>query len=163
MPTKSLTSEQVLSLLAATPPRIAERTADLSSAQLRTSPNQDGWSANDVLAHLRACAAVWGSCIAAIIAEDHPTLRAVNPRPWIKTTDYLDLEFRPSLRTFATQRTDLLAVLSSLPPEGWSRAATVIEAGKILERTVLSYAQRMARHERPHINQIEQLVDSMPK
>ena len=98
----------------------------------------------------------------AMLAEDRPTLRAVNPRTWIKKTDYLDLEFRPSLRSFATQRVDLLAGLSPLPPEGWSRAATVTGAGKVLERTVLFYAQWLARHERQHVKQVERIVNTMP-
>jgi len=148
MPSRSLTTEPVLTLLAETSPRIAALTAGLAAAQLHTTPNHDGWSANDVLAHMRACADVWGNCIVAMIAEDKPTLRAVNPLTWIKKTDYLELDFRPSLRSFATQRTDLLAVLEPLPPAGWSRTATVTGAGKVLERTVLFYAQWLARHER---------------
>ena len=60
-------------------------------------------------------------------------MRAVNPRTWITQTDYLELEFRPSLRAFAVQRAALLAVLEALPPDGWSRAATVTGAGKTLE------------------------------
>jgi len=161
VPSGSLTIEQVLTLLAATPPRLAALSAGLASAQLHTTPNHDEWSANDVLAHLRACADVWGNCIVAMIAEDTPTLRAVNPRTWIKKTDYLELEFRPSLRSFATQRAELLAVLGPLPHEGWSRAATVTGAGKVLERTVLSYAQRLARHERPHVKQVERIVNTI--
>ena len=161
MPGRSLTTEQVLTLLAATPQRIAALTADLAPAQLHTRPNPDGWSANDVLAHLRACADVWGNCIVTMIVQDRPTLRAVNPRTWIKKTDYLQLEFRPSLRSFATQRADLLALLEPLPPEGWSRAATVTGAGKILERTVLLYAQWLARHERQHVKQVERIVNTM--
>jgi DinB superfamily len=161
VPSRSLTIEQVLALLAETPPRIATLTAGLAPAQLRTVPNHGEWSANDVLAHLRACADMWGSCIVTMIAEDNPTLRAVNPRTWIKKTDYLELEFQPSLRSFATQRAELLAVLEPLPPEGWSRSATVTGAGKVLERTVLTYAQGLAAHERPHLKQIERIVNSM--
>ena len=127
----SLTTEQVLTLLAETPPRIAALTAGLAPAQLHT------------------------------IAQDTPTLRAVNPRTWIKKTDYLELEFRPSLRSFAAQRADLLAVLEPLPHEGWSRAAIVTGAGKVLERTVLFYAQWLARHERQHVKQIERIVNTM--
>ena len=85
---RALTIEQVLTLLAETPPRIAALTARLSPAQLHTAPNHDAWSANDVLAHLRACADVWGGCMLTLIAEDIPTLRAVNPLTWIKKTDY---------------------------------------------------------------------------
>ena len=158
--------EQVLTLLAAAPPRLAALASDLAPAQLRTAPTLDVWSANEVLAHLRACADVWGDCIVTMLAEDRPTLRAVNPRTWIKRTSYLDLDFRLSLSAFAAQRAELLAVLEPLPPGGWARAATVTGAGKALERTVLSYAQRLARHERPHLRQVERIVNTlrmMPK
>jgi hypothetical protein len=157
----SLTVEQALTILAQTPPRIAAHTTGVAPAQLRAAPNPGEWSANEVLAHLRACADVWGNCIAAIIAQERPTLRAVDPRTWIRQTDYLQQEFQPSLRAFAMQRTGLLAVLESLALEGWSRSATVTGAGSPLQRTVLSYAQRMARHERPHIKQIERIVFTM--
>ena len=161
MPSRSLTTQQVLTLLAETPPRLAALTAGLAPAELQTTPNHEGWSANEVLAHLRACADAWGSCILAMIAEDTPTLRAVNPRTWIKKTDYLELEFGTSLRSFATQRADLLAVLEPLPQEGWSRAARVTGAGRVLERTVLFYAQWLARHERQHVKQVERIVNTM--
>ena len=75
--------------------------------------------------------------------------------------DYREQEFQPSLRAFATQRADLLAVLEPLPPEGWSRAATVTGAGKVLERTVHFYAQWLATHERPHVKQIERILNKM--
>jgi hypothetical protein len=100
-----------------------------------------------------------------IIKEDKPTIRAINPRTWIKQTDYPQLEFRPSLRAFASQRTELMAILEPLPPEGWSRTATVTGAGKVLERTVLFYAQWLATHERQHVRQVEHIVSSytLPK
>jgi hypothetical protein len=158
---KSLTIEQVLAMLAKTPPHISALTADLAPAQLHPSPHPDQWSANEVLAHLRACADVWGKCIAAILAQDKPTLRAVNPRTWIKKMDYLEQEFKPSLQTFTMQRTQLLAILELLPPEDWSRTATVTGAGKPLKRTVLFYAQWLARHERPHLKQIERIVKAI--
>lgn len=161
MPSGAPTREWVLMLLAETPPRIATLATGLAPTHLRAAPSPDAWSANDVLAHLRACADVWGNAIAAIIAEDRPTLRAVNPKTWIKQTDYRDLAFRPSMLAFATQRADLLAVLEPLPEEGWSRAATVTGAGTPLERTVLSYAQRLARHERSHLKQIAGIVASL--
>jgi DinB family protein len=157
----SLTIEQVLTLLSETPGRIEALTAGLTSAQSRTPPSRGEWSASDVLAHLRACADVWGGCIATMLAEDAPTLRAINPRAWIKKTGYPGLEFQPSLRAFAAQRAELLAVLEPLPREAWSRMATVTGAGSVLHRTVLSYAQRMARHERPHVKQIARIATAL--
>ena len=161
MPRRSLTSDQVLTLLAETPTHLEVLTAGLAADQLQTAPSDGEWSANDVLAHLRACADIWGGCIAALIAKERPTLRAVNPRTWITQTDYREQAFRTSLHAFAAQRADLLAVLEPLPLESWSRAATVTGAGKVLERTVLFYARWLAEHERPHLKQIARLVDMM--
>jgi hypothetical protein len=158
---RPLTIEQALALLAETPVRIAALTADLASAQLHTRPNPGEWSANDVLAHLRSCADVWGMCITVILDKDRPTIKAVNPTTWIKKTDYPEQEFEPSLRAFATQRAELLAVLKPLAPEAWSRAATVTGAGKPRERTVYTYAQWLVNHERTHINQIDRIVSTL--
>ena len=161
MPSDSLTVEQVLALLAATPPRIAALAEGLTPAQLRTAPSDGEWSANEVLAHLRSCADVWGDCIATILAGDAPTIRAINPTTWIRQTDYPEQEFAPSLDAFTTQRAKLLALLGPLPPDDWVRSATVTGAGRPLERTVSSFAQRLARHERPHIRQIERALDAV--
>jgi len=130
----------------------------LAPSQLLASPDLDAWSAYDVLAHLRACADVWSNRIAAILAEDQPALRAVNPRSWMKQTDYLDLEFRRSLRTFAWQRADLSSDPRPLTPKDWVRAATVTGAGKVREWTMLFYGQRLARHERQHGQQAARIV-----
>ena len=161
MPYTPLPIERILPMLTAAPSRIAELTGDLTPEQLRAAPAPDEWSANDVLAHLRACADVWGGCIRTILAEDRPTFKAVNPRAWITKTDYLDLDFRQSLRAFTTQRADLLAVLESLPHTAWMREATVTGAGKPLTRTVLYYADSLAVHERPHLKQIARIANTM--
>jgi uncharacterized damage-inducible protein DinB len=145
-------------MLAATPAHLADLTEGLPPAQLLAPPEPDEWSARDVLAHLRACADMWGKSIVEILGEDRPTIKAVNPTTWIKKTDYLEQDFQPSLQAFTTQRAELLAVLQPLPPEGWSRAATVTGAGKPRERTVYTYAQWLANHERSHIKQIERIV-----
>jgi len=156
-----LTPQQVLTLLAETPIRIGALTASLAPADLKTSPKVDEWTAHQVLAHLRACADVWGDAIATIVAEDEPTLRAVSPRTWIKQTDYLQQEFQSLLEVFAAQRSHLVALLEPLPPEGWSRTATVLGAGRALQWTVLHYAQRLVDHERAHIRQIEHIVTTV--
>jgi hypothetical protein len=154
---KPFTSEQALTVLAQTPQRIVELTDGLTRAQLRASPGLGEWSANDVLAHLRSCADVWNGCIRRLLDEDHPTLRAINPTTYIKQTDYPDLEFAPSLRAFTAQRAEILKLLEPLPTEAWARSATVTGAGSPLQRTVLDYAWRMARHERTHCRQLAKI------
>lgn len=153
--------EQILTMLEATPQRLADLTAGIPAAQLLTPPAPGEWSARDVLAHLRACSDMWGQAIGVILSEDRPTFKAVNPTTWIKQTDYLEQSFRPSLHAFTVQRADLLAVLKPLAPAAWSRAATVTGAGKSRERTVYTYAQWLANHEHSHLKQIERIVKSL--
>ena len=158
---RPLTIERMLTMLSEMPARIVALTSGLAPDKLRAAPNLGEWSADDVLAHLRSCADVWGNYIATIVTEDRPTIRAVNPTTWIKKTNYRQQEFQPSLQAFTAQRTELLSVLNPLLPEAWSRMATVTGAGKPRERTVYTYALWLANHERSHIKQIERMVNTV--
>jgi len=155
---KSMTIEHILTLLAAAPHRITTLTGDLAPAQLRIAPASDEWSVSDVLAHLRACADVWGGYIARILTEDVPAIRYLSPRTWIRRTDYPEQEFQSSLQAFITQRIELLAVLEPLPLDAWSRTARVTKSGSVQEQTVRSLAEQLATHEQPHLEQIELIV-----
>ena len=158
MPERVWSREEILNQLGQGLPRNVATTAGATMAQLHTAPAHDEWSANSLLAHLRACADVWGDAIRLLAREDNPTFRAVNPRTWLRKTEYLDLEFPVSLAAFAAQRNDLLAFLEALPAEAWQRSGTATGAGRPLIRTVYSYAQDMAIHERPHLKQIERTM-----
>ena len=161
MPDKLLTVEEVLALLAYAPPAIGEATVDLEPAALRRSVAEREWSANEVLAHVRSCADVWGGCIAVTLAQSTPRIRAVNARTWIKRTDYLELDFHASLGAFTQQRNELLEVLHALTEKQWSLSVTVTGAGKTLERTAFFYAHWLATHERAHVKQIERIASAV--
>jgi len=87
----------------------------------------------------------------------------MNPTRWIKSTDYPDLDFAPSLRAFTRQRAKLLALLRPLPRASWSRRATVTGAGRPRERTIGEYALWLANHERSHLRHIERVVTEAPR
>jgi len=147
-----------LDLLAATPQKLDAMSKGLVRTRLHFRSDEEPWSANDILAHLRACADVWGKSILAMLAQDHPTLRYVSPRTGIKKTNYLEQEFGVSLVAFTKQRVELLEALNSLGPEDWSRGATFTATTNGREQTVLSYAQRLARHESEHCIQVQNLL-----
>ncbi len=142
-------------MLAASPPRLAAMGA---GPDFDRRPSPDEWSAAEVLAHLRSCGEVWGGCIRRVLAEDVPTIRAVNPRTWIAACDHRERGFAELLTAFQASRAELLAVLRDLSAADWERRAVVVGAGRPLERTVLSYAVWLASHERPHVRQVERAV-----
>lgn len=163
MSNQLLSIEKILPLLQEAPPRIAALTTGLKPAQLKTPPTPDEWSANDILAYLRACSDVWGGCIARILSEDKPAFRHVSPRSWMRKMNYLELEFQSSLHAFTAQRNDLLQVLGALKPKHWSRTAQVSRSGKVVEQSVQFYAESPANHEGVHLIQLGQIVSSRHK
>jgi hypothetical protein len=149
----------VLAQLKESARRIELATRGLSAAALRWKPSAESWSVNEVIAHLRACADVWGGSIARMLKEDNPTIRYVSPRGWIRKTDYLELNFEESFAAFRKQREALLLTLQPLDEKGWKRRAQV-KAAKLREETVLSYAERLAQHETGHCVQIERILEA---
>jgi hypothetical protein len=143
--------EKYLAMLAETPVRIAALTAGLDEARLRGSPSKKDWSVVEILAHLRACEAVWTHSIYAMLTEDNPTLPLLDERRWAKAARYADAAFAASFQQFSLRRDELLHVLRQLPEEAWSRSASI--AGRT--HTVFSQTRRMALHEGEHVTQFE--------
>ncbi len=151
-------AERLLTILSESPQLIARLAHGCDDDQLHRTPAPDAWSARDILAHLRACAVVWGRSIDRMLAEDHPTLRYVSPRSWIKRTDFLAQDFQHSLRAFAAERTVLLGTLRAIDAHDWIRGATFTGTTAGREATVLTLARRIADHEVGHWEQLRRTL-----
>jgi len=147
----------VLQMLVETPRRIAATTETMTAEQLVHRPDAKTWSANDILAHLRACADVWGETIEAMLRQDEPTLKYLSPRTYIRKSDYPELPFQDSFQAFVEQRDDLLQTLVGLEFAGWSRGAMI----KDRRHTVFTQARRLALHEAAHIEQLKALREQL--
>jgi hypothetical protein len=147
--------ERLLTELAAAPSRLDSLSLGIDDERLSFKSDATVWSANEILAHVRSNAEVWGKSILAMIAQDHPTIRYVSPRSWMRKTNYHRQGFHESLQTFIEQRTDLLTTLRALKRADWSRGATFTATTRGREQTILSYVQRMTDHERQHLEQLE--------
>lgn len=158
VPTRQLTIEEIMAILPETPPRIAAMTERLTPAQLHAAPEPGSWSVNDVLAHLRACHDVLGGNVLRILAENHPTWKGMNPRAWLKRTDYPTWEFEPAFGVFSRQRAELLAAVEPLSPEDWDRTARVTGMlGETYEYSARYYGSWMASHERAHLKNLPRI------
>lgn len=145
--------------LAETTARVEAVGRRLSAAQLRASPAQGGWSPNEILWHLRACADVYGEHIARILNEDEPRWRHVSPRARMKKARYDQLPFAESVAAFARQRTDLLPLLGNIAPEAWQRVALVRVGEREWRLTLQERVWGMANHEEIHCAQMEKVMD----
>jgi hypothetical protein len=113
----------LLTALTAAPSRLDSLSLGVDDERLSFKPDETTWSANEILAHLRANAEAWGKSILAMIAQDHPTIRYVSPRSWLRKTTYHRQDFHESLQAFAQQRAELLKTLKELKHADWSRGA----------------------------------------
>jgi len=147
--------EKYLKLLEETPRRLMKSIQSVDETRLQQRTKRESWSVNDILAHLRSCADVWGDSIERMLVEENPIVPYRHPRQWIKKTDYPKLPFHESLQAFVAQRKKLSKILKRLSLEEWSRAATI----KGREHTVFTQIRRMAMHEQVHCEQIEELIE----
>lgn len=136
--------------------RIANITRGMDEAVLQVRRDGKTWSINDILAHLRSCADVWGQTIESMLSETNPTLPEVHPHQWLRGTNYRELGFRKSWVEYSQQRERLLETLKELSIDDWSRAGSI--AGRM--HTVFFQVRRMAKHENGHCEQIEELLNS---
>jgi uncharacterized damage-inducible protein DinB len=146
--------ERFLELLAEAPRRIASVTKGLTEARLTLRTSAEPWSVNDILAHLRASADVREKFIHIMLTQDHPPLRYISPRSYIKKTNYLELAFPESFRAYKKQRNELLSTLKDLSIKDWSRSAMIKERPE----SVFSYVLYLTQHETAHCEQIEELL-----
>lgn len=151
---------EIIVRLAEAPHRIAAATDGASNRVLRAAPAVDAWSIVDILAHLRACADVWGDAIDQILAVRRPTFKATSPHTWLKQTDYRSSDFSATMRVYRRQRAALVRQLQGLPARAWERSAIVTGCGAPLERTLTWYALGIAGHEQSHLKHIERLLNN---
>jgi hypothetical protein len=155
-PTARYSISEGLDLLERAPARIAAASAGASAKALLEPLEPGGWSARDILGHIRACDRTWGGYILRILEDDHPTFRAESPRSTIHRTDVLDQPFAVSLAAFTDDRARLMARLCEVDAAAFARTAAVkIPARGIEERSALYYVDRMAAHEEEHVRHLE--------
>jgi hypothetical protein len=159
MPVTSLSVDEIMAILPATVPQLADLTRDLTIDQLHRPPELGSWSVNDVLAHLRACNDVLGRAARRIDEEDHPAWRAMSPRTWQRRSGYHDWSFPEAFAAFRKERAELLDILGPLDGEAWQRTATVTVPPKaIYERSVQYYGDWLASHERTHARGLPSII-----
>ena len=159
MKSESEDIKRVINLLKQGPLRIKKATDGVRLARLHVRTDEEPWSINDILIHLRACSDVWGETIMKMLTEDNPTQRYRSPRGFMKKPGYQEPEFAGGLGSYIQERKKLVKVLTDLDDNGWSRPGTYAGVTpRHRNQTVLTLAQRMVNHEGPHLDQIESLL-----
>jgi hypothetical protein len=140
--------------IAAVPARMGRAVRGRTDAELRTPAGPEAWTANEILAHVRASDDIMSYRFYAMLARDNPPLPAFDDREWAAVAGYAALDFHEALAGFAVRRAELVRLLRRVPPEGWQRPGTHEVAGAITPASVLA---ALADHEEEHCAQLETL------
>jgi hypothetical protein len=160
VPRPLLTVDEIMAILPATVPRIAELREGLTEGQLDTAPEPGEWSSSIQLAHLRAAQDVLGANIRRILAEDRPAWKRLSPRVWQRTSGYNDWAFGDAFEAFSNGRAELLATLAPLGDDAWERVAMVTVApNRAIEQTARFFGDWLASHEREHLVQLARTIE----
>ena len=153
---------EVLEILGSNPTRLATTTAGVGPDALHEPLEPGGWSARDILAHLRACDRTWGAYIDRILDQDHPSFRYESPRGTIRKFGFLAVPFAESLDAFTVDRARRMDRLRDLGPAELARSASVkVSGGRVETWTAFGYAQRLVQHELEHVEHLEREMASL--
>lgn len=146
------TVDQLLSRLAEVPVRVVRAVAGMSDEQLSTAASGDGWSAAEVLAHIRSSDDIISYRAYAILTRDNPPLADYNERRWAEVAGYAQEPFHESLRVFTLRRAELVNMLRQARLEDWQRVGAHELRGTV---TLLGMMTYLIEHEEEHCAQLE--------
>lgn len=147
----------LLMRLAQTPAQLASIVTAQKQASLVARRAVDDWSADEILAHLRAADDILSYRVYALLVRDNPLLPALDERSWAVIAGYDKMDFFGSLTTFTARRAELVTALQRLPLNAWQRTGVHDANGPF---TLWTLVQHLVAHEEEHCQQLAALFTS---
>lgn len=141
----------LLARLAQTPFQLARMVTAQDQSILALRHRADAWSADEILAHVRAADDILSYRVYALLVRDNPLLPALDERSWASMAGYDRMDFFSSLTTFTARRAELVAALQRLPLSAWQRTGIHDVNGAF---TLWTLVQHLVTHEEEHCQQL---------
>ena len=112
-----------------------------------TAPGK--WSVRQVIAHLADVELVLAMRLRLVIAQDNPTLTAMDQEAWARNLDYARRKPKQSLETFRRLRAENHELLKGVDEAAFARQGTHTERGGVtLRQLVEDYCGHTENHAR---------------
>jgi uncharacterized damage-inducible protein DinB len=147
-------TDEPLSVIAATPAKLAEMVKGISDAEARFTPAPGKWSIRQQVAHLVDAEYAMSMRMRWAAAEPGKAIVAFDQDKWAAAAKYDQTPLELSLATFTAARHWTLALLRGLGPAQWEGFVVHEERGK---ETLPHLVKMMAGHDRNHLRQIAEL------
>jgi len=117
-----------------------------------TAPGK--WSIRQIIAHLADTEIVLAHRFRQVIAEDSPTLVAIQQEAWAANLDYARRKPKQSLETLRRTRVENHELLKDLPAASYERAGNHTERGRT---TLAQLLEDYCAHTESHARQIGEI------
>jgi hypothetical protein len=135
-------------------PTIVREALDGVGPAIISRPGPEGWSIRDVVVHLADTELVRGVRLRRLIAEDDPSIEAIDEKLWKRRLHYLWRSPDASLALFELLRFANAEILRECDAATWQRSGMHSEDGRI---TVVDLVLRGAGHAEDHARQVLEL------
>jgi hypothetical protein len=140
-------------VIASTPATLRKLLDSLGRERANQSPAPGKWSVREILCHLADCEIVFAFRLRQTLADPHHVIQPFDQDVW--ASNYAAYDAESALGVFSAVRDFNVKLISSLPPEAFSRPVTHPERGAMTFQTIV---ETMGGHDRNHTIQIEKIA-----
>lgn len=149
-----------LSVMAATPKKLARLLKGISRAAMYKRPAPDRWSIGEILAHLADTELACSWRMRLTLGASGTLVQAYDQDAWARLFNYPKHDPKLSLDGYRIQRERNIQLLRLIPQEMWECYGMHEERGK---ETITRLTEMMAGHDINHVRQVEGMVKAMKK
>lgn len=125
------------------------------AASTASRDGEDGWTALEIICHLRDFELIWQERVGLIVSQEQPRLPAFDVTGLVTTNDYINQNFAEVLAERNALRTDSLAVLATLDDAAWERTGIHPARG---EMSIVALGQQLTTHDVDHLEQLARVL-----
>jgi hypothetical protein len=129
--------------------------AEHPSGEAWSRKAHEGWSAHDVLGHMRASDDILIPRVYQILTRDNPPLPAFDERRWAEIAGYAEVPAEALFARIVIRWFELMQMLRHLPADAWQRTGVHEVSGALTLEQIVSH---LVGHAEEHVAQIETLL-----
>ncbi len=151
---------EILELFRHGPEILEEALRGVSESETKFIPAPGKWNIRQIARHLADTEIVAGMRLRQIIAEDRPLMAVFDQDLWADRLAYTECDAFDSAAKFRALRTDMAAILDTLPAEAFTRVGLHPERGAA---TLAEWVKRFGIHVQTHAGQIRRIREAQEK
>lgn len=132
-----------------------ETVRGVSEAVLSRRPDEQNWSAKEIICHVRDTEEYFLSRFQMILSFHEPKFSPADAGRWATERQYLRNDVGEALTAFRQRRRETLSFIKEIKPAQWERTCIHAIRGRM---TLRDYLNLLAGHDKNHLDQIKRAL-----